>query len=161
MILNDYDIKRQCEDNAHPLVFPFVGQKVEKGDKYLVNKELEEVYMSFGLEPQGYTLRLDCEDDFLIQPLRHEVVNSLEILNLPSDICAFFRGKSSYTRRGIVFSTAVVDAGYHGKLQFVVFNCSDKPVRFFNHEGIAQICFHQLTGKSGFPYQGVHQGHGI
>lgn len=152
MILNDLAIKTLCVNTDIPLITPFHPCKVEKG---------QNVRMSYGLEPQGYTLTNDRKNDLILEPLTGIQLISVETVNLPANICAFFKGKSSYTRFGCIFSTATVDAGYHGKLSFFVFNAGADAVEIVANEGIVQISFFELSADAAQSYNGFWQNHGL
>jgi dCTP deaminase len=146
MILSDREIIKQV--NGIGLIEPFVETKVERS---------EEVTMSYGIDPQGYTFRNADHFDTVLDPLCSMSFKSLEFFNIQPYLCAFFYGKSSYTRKGLIFSTAVVDAGYRGCLSLVVFNASSEPQRIYGQQGLCQIVFHQLSSTSKKAYNGFWQ----
>jgi dUTP pyrophosphatase len=83
-----------------------------------------------------------------------------EIVNLPEQIMALGRPRSSLIRMGASVVTAVWDAGYRGR--------SEAMLTVFHHEGIIiyekarllQLVFFQLTDKT-VAYDGIYQGENI
>lgn len=126
------------------------------------------IEMSYGIDPQGYTFRLgefksgtayntiDHKGNIILHPREGGVAVSDETFVLPDNLMALFRGKSSYTRRGILFSTATVDAGYKGRLEFWVFNGGHQPITLYMSQGIAQINFFELTEAAHKSYEGLY-----
>lgn len=154
MVLSDRDIL-----DLVGLIEPITPVKVQsEGD----------VKMSYGIDPQGYTFRLGVfqsgtnyttrgfKDTYIINPREGGSITSLERFNLPDNLMGLFRGKSSYTRNGLIFSTATVDAGYNGYLSFWVFNGGHSPIHLYLEQGIAQINFLPLTASPTQAYKGLY-----
>lgn len=157
MILND----RQIEEKSIVIDGTY---KVQKGEYTPIIKDGNcfntLVTSSFGLDSQGYTFRLDAEEDVVIKSFHCHQVNSYEKFTIPKNVCAFMYGKSSFTRKGLIFSFAVVDAGYRGGIGFSVFNASDGIIVLPAKQGIAQIVFHQIE-EPNKTYEGAWQGYGL
>lgn len=160
-LLTDNQIKAQFKH--HKLIQLFVPRKVKSGE---ING-YGEVVMSYGLDPHGYTFRADLDvnqydlvwsDYGNYYPLQAGTgmrLESLEKFNMPKNLGAIIQGKSSYTRNGLIFSTAVVDAGFSGYLQFFVYNASGREdIRIYDMQGIAQIMFFQLDDVPEQLYEG-------
>lgn len=64
-----------------------------------------------------------------------------EYLELPEDVTAFFIGKSSYARCGIIVNTTPGEAGWKGYLTLEISNSSGADVRIYADEGICQALF--------------------
>lgn len=83
-----------------------------------------------------------------------------ETVNLPPDIMAYLKPRSTLLRCGVTLETAVWDAGYHGSGQslLVVHN----PAGFYLAEGsrVAQLVFHRLEQETE-GYSGSYQGEGL
>ena len=85
------------------------------------------------------------------------LVTCNEIVNLPNDIMALARPRSSLLRCGVAVHTAVWDAGYSGRSQalLVVYNTQgfriDKGARFM------QLVFFYLTEQVKQGYNGIFQ----
>lgn len=81
-----------------------------------------------------------------------------ETVNLPKDLMALGRPRSSLTRSGVAIHTAVWDAGYSGRSTslLVVYNAEGFRVQLGAR--VAQLVFIQLSTPDEAGYQGVYQG---
>ena len=66
-----------------------------------------------------------------------------EYLELPEDVTAFFIGKSSYARCGIIVNTTPGEAGWEGYLTLEISNSSGADCKIYANEGICQALFFQ------------------
>ena len=84
-----------------------------------------------------------------------------EVVNLPLDVMALGRPRSSLLRCGVSLHTAVWDAGYSGRSQslLVVHNASG--FRLQRGARLAQLVFFRLSAPSSTGYQGRYQGEGL
>jgi len=153
MPLSDREIIEM--QDLHNLITPFVGKNVKEGNK-----------PSYGLQPHGYDLRLSSEfgivnsgginssimdvktefykeesDSILVPPHSYIVVRTIEKLNMPANLVGIIRPKSTYIRKGLSFFTAVVDAGFSGRLEFGLYNFNPFAVSIPIGAGIVQIAF--------------------
>ena len=64
-----------------------------------------------------------------------------EYLKLPPDITAFFIGKSTYARCGIIVNTTPGEAGWEGYLTLEISNSSGADCKIYAKEGICQALF--------------------
>ena len=140
MILNDIQIRREIG------ITDGVLDKVQKGNT--INGR--QITSSYGIDPQGYTFRLMTPEGYDGKEITVKGYNSIQLdshetFTLPDNVCAFMYGKSSFTRRGLIFSFAVVDAGYSGRIGFSVFNPTSHNILLPLGQGIAQIVFHQIA----------------
>lgn len=124
---------------------------------------------SYGLEPHGYTMTLKNPDELSIiktetnravvwiDPGEVLTLNVNELLVMPDDVVGFLYPKSSYVREGLFFSTAVVDAGFNGRLTISVFNPTKHFTKLFIDEGLLQIVFHESDLIPRTTYDGLYQ----
>lgn len=139
----------------------------------LVPYKVDSVYYSYGLEgDHGYTFRLGSvfkrdrigntnvvetnskhDHTIFLHPFESLLAVSHEVFTIPKNAQGFIFPKSSFIRYGVLTSTAVVDAGFHGKLSFPLFNSGQTPVPLHLYEGLAQLVLfernseHQYKGK--------------
>jgi dUTP pyrophosphatase len=83
-----------------------------------------------------------------------------EIVNLPKDIMAFGRPRSSLLRCGVNVGTAVWDAGYHGRSQSLLTVYNPHGFRVYKDARLTQLVFLEMTGESE-GYKGIYQGENI
>jgi dUTP pyrophosphatase len=83
-----------------------------------------------------------------------------EIVNLPVDVMALARPRSSLLRCGVNIGTAVWDAGYCGRSQSSLMVYNPLGVRLEQNARVVQMVFFRLTGTTE-GYQGSYQGENI
>jgi dUTP pyrophosphatase len=88
------------------------------------------------------------------------VVTYNEIVNLPRDIMALGRPRSSLIRSGITIEMGVWDAGYSGRSQSLMVVYNPQGIRLQRNARIVQLVFLRLTQKTE-GYQGVYQGENL
>ena len=81
-----------------------------------------------------------------------------EIIHLDAQHFALAYPRSSLTRNGVVFSSAVADPGYVGDLHFTIYT----PVDLYLAENarIAQLIIYELDNKAN-EYNGIYKYHGV
>lgn len=84
-----------------------------------------------------------------------------EIINMPTDLVAFARPRSSILRSGASIETAIWDAGYRGRSEALlsVFNPSGLKIK--KNARVVQIVFLKLSNPTSEVYNGVFQGENI
>ena len=83
-----------------------------------------------------------------------------EVVNLPKNIMALARPRSSLLRCGVTVNTAVWDAGYSGRSQSLLVVYNPKGFRLQKNARIVQLVFFHLTQETE-GYDGVYQGENI
>ncbi|MBI2866844.1 MAG: deoxyuridine 5'-triphosphate nucleotidohydrolase [Chloroflexi bacterium] len=106
--------------------------------------------------PETQPLAPDAEGYFDLPPGPY-LVTFAEIVNVPKDMMAFARPRSSLLRCGVALHNAVWDAGYSGRSQalLVVYNTSGFHVALGAR--IAQMVFFTLDRPAERGYQGRYQ----
>jgi dUTP pyrophosphatase len=89
------------------------------------------------------------------------LVTCNEVVNLPNNIMALARPRSSLLRCGVSIHTAVWDAGYSGRSQslLVVYNPQGFKIR--KNSRFLQLVFFCLNGEVTEGYKGIFQGENI
>jgi len=84
-----------------------------------------------------------------------------EIVNVPEDVCAIARSRSSLLRMGAFVASAVWDPGYRGRSEALL--VVQNPHGLIVHEKakLAQIVFMRLEKKAHEKYSGQYQGENI
>lgn len=103
----------------------------------------------------GYDLRLGL--DIIMQPGSHQLVVTLEKIELPDDLAGTLHIRSSLARSGIIASLALVDPGFRGQLTISLFNAGAEVVEMKRGDGFLQMSLHALGKKSLRPYRGKYQ----
>ncbi len=84
-----------------------------------------------------------------------------EIVNLPLDVMALGRPRSSLLRSGVAIHTAVWDAGYRGRSQALMVVHQSEGYRIQQDARLLQLVFYHLTQPVSKGYQGRFQGENI
>ena len=84
-----------------------------------------------------------------------------EIVNLPLDIMALGRPRSSLLRSGVGIHTAVWDAGYHGRSQALLVVYNPDGYRVQRDSRLMQLVFFRMETAASRGYQGRFQSENI
>jgi dUTP pyrophosphatase len=89
----------------------------------------------------------------------HVVYN--EVVNLPIDLMALARPRSTLNRSGVTIHTAVWDAGYHGRSTSMLYVANPFGFRIERGARLLQLVFLGLSRPAGEGYRGVYQGENL
>ena len=84
-----------------------------------------------------------------------------EVVNLPLDIMALGRPRSSLLRSGVAIHTAVWDAGYHGRSQALLVVYHPEGYRIQRDARLMQLVFFKMGMPAKRGYQGRFQSENI
>lgn len=85
------------------------------------------------------------------------VIRYLERVNLPNDVMAFARPRSSLLRSGVAIHTAVWDAGYSGQGEGLLNVLNPAGYRLQRGARVAQLVFIRLSSATAEGYAGAYQ----
>ena len=122
----------------------------EKPEKRLVI----DPYSSESQQPASYDLR--SAEDTVLERGCCVLVASLERVELPADIAATMRCRSSFGRKGVLLGGGFVDPGFRGQLTMSLTNMGKEEVIVKKNDRIVQIVFQEVCG-SGLMYKGRYQ----
>ena len=88
------------------------------------------------------------------------IITYNEIVNLPTNVMALARPRSSLLRCGVTVETAVWDAGYSGRSQSLMVVYNQRGFRIEKNARVTQLVFMQLTDTTE-GYNGTYQGENI
>ncbi|MCK5661145.1 MAG: deoxyuridine 5'-triphosphate nucleotidohydrolase [Methanosarcinales archaeon] len=80
-----------------------------------------------------------------------------EIVNIPTDIAALAKPRSSLIRCGATLETAVWDAGYSGRSESMMVVYNDDGFRIKKDARVMQLLFYNLTSGVAEGYNGIYQ----
>lgn len=104
------------------------------------------------------------QDSIVIQPHEFVLAASQELFDMPNDVCAEVKDKSSLARLGLQVFNTIIEAGWRGRLTIEIYNNSANQIRLSKGMGIAQIVFHKLNCIPFTTYadrQGKYQNQGL
>lgn len=71
-----------------------------------------------------------------------------ESVDLPSNVYAELKIRSSWSRKGVFQSSGVYDPGFHGTCGLTLYNLSDRPIEIPVNERVAQMVFFEADSAS-------------
>jgi dUTP pyrophosphatase len=162
-VLSGVSIRRMIEGSP-PLVegCPDLDRQIQPNG---IDLTLESVW---GLRGAG---QLGTDDAERILPPREELaptnwhynlaagvymVRLTETVNLPTDLTALGRSRSSLLRSGVALGTAVWDAGYHGRSEVLMLVHNPAGFRVSRGSRILQLVFLRLD-RAAAGYRGIYQ----
>lgn len=100
----------------------------------------------FGTEcqqPASYDLR--ATEDYLLERGVMTLVASMEWVEVPADLAATLRCRSSFARRGILLSGGFVDPGFRGHLTLCLLNMGTDSIHLRKGERIVQMILSEVS----------------
>lgn len=125
-----------------------LGIPIEKGGVIL------EPYGAECQQPASYDLRTD--DDYVLERGVLSLIASMEWIELPIDLAATLRCRSSFARRGVQISGGFVDPGFRGHLTLCLLNMGPENLHLQKGERIIQMILHEVSDGDEM-YQGRYQ----
>jgi len=105
------------------------------------------------------TLQPDADGWWTLSPGPY-VIGYRERVNLPNDLMALARPRSSLLRSGVAIHTAVWDAGYSGRGEGLLMVANPHGYRLQRGARVAQLVFFRLASPVREGYEGRYQGEG-
>jgi dUTP pyrophosphatase len=109
--------------------------------------------------PQTEDLPFEPDGTVYLPPGAYQVRFN-ESVNLPDDLMAYARPRSSLLRSGVALHTAVWDAGYSGRGMSLMVVYHPAGFRVARDARICQLVFHWLTSATDAAYAGAYQHEG-
>lgn len=111
--------------------------------------------MTFGLGPAGYDVRI--AETRWVWPLWGRLASTIERFDMPADVIAAVKDKSSLLRRFVTVHNSVIEPGWRGYLTLELTRHLPWPIRIKAGTPIAQIIFERLEAPTERPYSGKYQ----
>jgi dUTP pyrophosphatase len=145
------NLDEQVQPNGFEITLRDIAAYVNAGQIALTNKDR--------VLPQLTPLPFGTDGFIHLQPGAYLITYN-EIVNLPKNIMALGRPRSSLYRCGVGVGMAVWDAGYHGRSQSMLTVFNPHGFRVQQNARVAQLVFMEMTGESE-GYKGIYQGENI
>ena len=110
--------------------------------------------------PDTHPLPFDGEGWLSLEPGPY-LMTFNEVVNLPGDLMALGRPRSSLLRSGVSLHTAVWDAGYSGRSQSLLTVHNASGFRLQRDGRLAQLVFFRLATPPAEGYRGRYQREGL
>lgn len=164
-VLSEHDIRRLIKQEP-PLIEGWVNldEQVQANGFELTLRDVS-MYLSVGqiaaankdrVLPELSPMPFD-DKGFINLPTGTYLITYNEIVNLPKNIMAIGRPRSSLLRCGVNVGMAVWDAGYRGRSQSMLAVHNPQGFRVQQNARVAQLVFMEMTGDSE-GYNGIYQG---
>jgi dCTP deaminase len=105
-------------------------------------------------QPASYDLRVTGHQ--ILARGMCTLVPSLEWVEIPADLAATLRCRSSYARRGLIIGGGFVDPGFRGQLTLCLGNLGAGDIVLSPSDRVVQMVLHQVEGGSDL-YEGRYQ----
>jgi len=136
MILSAQSIRKRG------IISPFFEREVSNG-------------RTFGLSSCGYDVRL--AQDIWLWPGWGRLASTLEHFQMPDDVCAEVKDKSTNARMFVLVQNTFIEPGWYGVLTLELTRFLPWPIYLRKGTPIAQIVFKQLDEPTEQPYKGKYQ----
>jgi dCTP deaminase (EC 3.5.4.13) len=105
-------------------------------------------------QPASYDLRI--AENVILASGTSILVPSLEWVELPGDVAATLRCRSSFARKGVLLGGGFVDPGFRGQLTLCLANMGRESLALRKEDRVVQMIFHEVTMNDTL-YQGRYQ----
>ncbi len=161
-VLSDRDIRAALESGA-VRIDPYDPKDLQPSSvdlhldrRFRVFRNNRYPYIDVRASQPDLTELVTVEDDepFILHPGEFVLGQTLEWVELPSDLVSRLEGKSSLGRLGLlIHSTAgYVDPGWKGNLTLELSNVANLPIALYHGMRIGQISFFQMSSPVDRPY---------
>ncbi|MDK2834495.1 MAG: dUTP pyrophosphatase [Methanolobus sp.] len=106
--------------------------------------------------PQSENIEFDSEGWILLAPGTYKVTFN-EIVNIPLDLAAIARPRSSLLRCGVTVESAVWDSGYRGRSESMLVVYNPYGFRVRKNARLLQLVFYKLHQELDQGYNGRYQ----
>lgn len=159
MLLSDIDLNELAEKEG--LVTPYnpdncggatidltldhkVKRFVSEEDIILGNKMTEDQYEEIDI----------IEEGFYLEPNQSVLVQTVEYFKVPDNMAALIMERYSVKLLGLSFSPAsYMNPGYEGRMSFVAYNQTSRPIRLTPGVKFSQLAIAQLSSNPKKPYR--------
>jgi dUTP pyrophosphatase len=168
MILGHSELKKLIK--SHKLITGLSERDTKNPEGCVFDLQMEKIFKLKGRAFIGINEREtpDLEEvavynpkkisSFVFKPGKYYLTKSVEEVNLPDNIAAVFKPRSTTFRSGLMVRTGIANPGYHGPLYFGVYNIGNVPVEIELGARYVQVYFHEVKGKPVHAYRGQWQG---
>lgn len=110
--------------------------------------------------PELQNLEFDADGWLTLEPGSYHIVYN-EIVDIPKNLMALGRPRSSLTRCGVTIYTAVWDAGYNGRSTSMLEVINPAGFRVQKHARVMQLVFFGMSEAPAEGYRGRYQGENL
>jgi dCTP deaminase len=111
-------------------------------------------YHDASQQPASYDLR--SADDAVLEREICTLLASVEWVELPADLAATMRCRSSFGRRGVLLGGGFIDPGFRGHLTMSLTNMGKEDIMIKKNDRVVQMVIHEVAGGERL-YNGRYQ----
>ncbi len=102
-----------------------------------------------GSRNTGELIESDCDHNsiYTLHPVTPYLLTTIEKVNIPNNLVMLIDTRTTMFRSGIILTATYTNPGYKGKLTFMAYNCTSKPVSIQRGFRIAQASFMEIKGQ--------------
>jgi dUTP pyrophosphatase len=104
---------------------------------------------------------IEFKDEWILLNKGIYLISFNEIVNIPKDLIAFVRPRSSLVRSGATIFSSLWDPGYSGKSNCLLVVLNENGIKIKKNARVAQMVFLKLSSPANKMYEGIYQKEGI
>jgi dUTP pyrophosphatase len=105
--------------------------------------------------------KIEFKDEWILLNKGIYLISFNEIVNIPKDLIAFVRPRSSLVRSGATIFSSLWDPGYSGKSNCLLVVLNENGIKIKKNARVAQMVFLKLSSPANKMYEGIYQKEGI
>jgi dUTP pyrophosphatase len=105
--------------------------------------------------------KIEFKDEWVLLNKGIYLISFNEIVNIPKDLIAFVRPRSSLVRSGATIFSSLWDPGYSGKSNCLLVVLNENGIKIKKNARVAQMVFLKLSSPTNKMYEGIYQKEGI
>ena len=111
--------------------------------------------IGYDLRAKNFYLDEKAEDSITLLPNECAFVESVEIIDMPTDLLGRISLKNSRIRQGLSIDAPVYQPGHKTRIYFRITNVSAGSITLYAGEKYATVIFEELAAVPDHPYEGV------
>lgn len=124
--------------------------RVDNKFKKYITPRLSNGNESIAIDPKNIPTEIidtysETKNYTIIPPNSFVLANTVESFNIPPNVLVTCIGKSTYARCGKICIVTPLEPGWSGHLTLEFSNTTQRPIKMYLYEGVAQLIFHEST----------------
>lgn len=153
MVLSDQEIEKLVR--SEKVIDPFDKNRLQCVSYDISTSEIIRVYQRLNnpinLKDAGQlereTIEVNISSGYHIKPGEYILVKTKEFFNIPDDLSARIRPRTTFSRIGLLLVDQHLNPSFKGHLYLGLYNATPNVIDIFPGIGIGQIIFEQVAGN--------------
>lgn len=153
MVLSDCEIKKLVEQEH--ILEPFDEHKLQAVSYDITSGSVVQVYQRLNQaislkdkqQIQTATDEVSIIDGYHIKPGEYILVKTKETFNMPANLTAHIRPRTTFTKIGLILSDQHMNPGFKGHLYLGLYNATPNTIDIFPGLSIGQMVFETIQGE--------------